>query len=58
MPVRRVRVDDELERAVEDIERTERVVSMVMAGDGCLILSTEPRKQHRLGAASGEKETR
>ena len=56
MPVHRVRVDGELESAVEDIERAERVVSTEMAGDGCVLVFTEPRSQKR--SAPGEKETR
>lgn len=55
MPVHRVKPDDRLEKAVEDIEESERIVSTELVGDGCVLVFTERRQQRR---APGGKETR
>lgn len=55
MPVHRVLLDDDLERAVADIERNERIVNTSPAGEGCVLVFTEPRAER---AKPGVKETR
>lgn len=56
MPVHRVPINDDLERAVESIEQRERVVSTEKAGDGCVLVFTELRGEARV--KPGTKETR
>lgn len=53
MPVHRVHADD-LEAKVAELEKTDRIVSVVASGDGAFVVLTEPRR----GRAPGSKETR
>lgn len=52
MPVLRVPLDDNLERAVDSIERTARINQVLPAGDGCLLMFVEEKRN------PGAKETR
>lgn len=45
MPVVRVPLDDDLERAVADVERKHRIVSTQLAGDGCVLLFVEAKRK-------------
>lgn len=56
MPVHRVPIE-ELEACMKRIEETERVVSTESAGDGAILVFTEPL-QHAKRARPGEQETR
>lgn len=56
MPVHRLAPDAKLEKAVEDILESERIVGAA-AIDGCLVVITEPRAQKHQRASAG-KETR
>ncbi len=55
MPVHRVPVSD-VETYVEVIEQNERIVNVVTAGDGALIIFTESRGKRAV--QPGEKEVR
>lgn len=52
MPVLRVPLDDNLERAVDSIERTARITQVLPHGDGCLLVFIEENRK------PGAKETR
>lgn len=56
MPVHRVALDANLEDTIARLERTDRIVSTLPHGDGCVIVFTEPKSGKR--AAPGERETR
>lgn len=46
MPVHRAPVDD-VERVVDDIERTEDIVSVATVGDGAVLVFTKRRRATR-----------